>query len=39
MIRSFADKESEKVFNREFSRKLPSDIQRVARRRLELDHE
>jgi proteic killer suppression protein len=36
MIRSFADKESEKVFNRDFSRKLPNDIQRVARRKLEV---
>jgi len=36
MIRTFADKESEKVFNRQFSRKLPSDIQRVARRKFEI---
>ncbi len=36
MIRSFADKETEKLFNREFSKKLPSDIQRVARRKLEI---
>ena len=36
MIRSFADKESEKIFNRDFSRKLPNDIQRVARRKLEV---
>ncbi|MBM4421888.1 MAG: type II toxin-antitoxin system RelE/ParE family toxin [Chloroflexi bacterium] len=36
MIRSFGDKETEKVFNREFSRKLPTDIQRPARRKLEI---
>ncbi len=36
MIKSFADTETEKVFNREFSRKLPPDIQRNARRKLEL---
>ena len=36
MIKSFANIETEKVFNREFSRKLPPDIQRNARRKLEL---
>jgi proteic killer suppression protein len=36
MIRSFADKEAEQVFNREFSRRLPPDIQRPARRKLEI---
>ena len=36
MIKSFACKETEKLFNREFSRKLPQDIQRVARRKLEI---
>ncbi len=36
MIKSFADKETEKVFNRKFSRKLASDIQRPARRKLEI---
>ncbi len=36
MIKSFADHETEKVFNREFSRKLPPDIQRPARRKLEI---
>jgi len=36
MIKGFADKETEKVFNREFSRKLPPDIQRPARRKLEV---
>jgi len=34
LIRSFADPESEKVWNGERSRKLPSDIQNVARRKL-----
>ena len=33
-ILSFADKETEKIFCGEFSRKLPSDIQRVALRKL-----
>lgn len=36
MIQSFADKETEKVFNRQFSRRLPTDIQRIARRKLEI---
>jgi proteic killer suppression protein len=36
MIVSFADKETEKIFGRAFSRKLPADIQRVARRKLEM---
>jgi toxin HigB-1 len=36
MIRSFADKETEKLFNRELSKKLPRDIQRIARRKLEV---
>ncbi len=30
MIISFADKETEKIYRQEFSRKLPSDIQSVA---------
>ena len=34
MIRSFADKETEKVYNQIFSKKLPHDIQRVALRKL-----
>ncbi len=38
MIRSFSDKEAEKLFNRERSRKLPPDIQIVARRKLEMIH-
>lgn len=36
MIRSFADKETEKLFNRQFSRKLPPEIQRTARYKLEI---
>ena len=35
MIKSFADKETEKIFGREFSKKLPNEIQRIARRKLE----
>lgn len=34
MIKSFADKETEKVYNQTFSRKLPQSIQRVALRKL-----
>jgi proteic killer suppression protein len=34
MIKSFKDRESEKVFRRQFSRKLPHDVQRAALRRL-----
>jgi proteic killer suppression protein len=36
VIRSFADKETEKVFTRQFSRELPPEIQRNARRKLEV---
>ena len=36
MIKSFADRETEKVYNRQFSRKLPPDIQPGARRKLEI---
>jgi len=36
MIKSFADKEAKKIFGREFSRKLPNDIQRITRRKLEI---
>ena len=36
MIKSFADAETEKVFNRRFSRKLPGDIQAVALRKLRM---
>ena len=34
MIRSFADRETEKVYNQAFSRKLPQSIQSVALRKL-----
>ena len=34
MIRSFADKETEKIYNQQYSRKLPENIQRVALRKL-----
>jgi proteic killer suppression protein len=36
MIRSFRCKETEKLFGRVFSRKLPHDVQRVARLKLEI---
>lgn len=36
MIKSFADKETEKIFNRQFSRKYSTEIQRIARRKLEI---
>ena len=38
MIQSFRDKETEKVFNGRFSRKLPHDIQRLAERKLIMFH-
>lgn len=34
MIKTFADRETEKIFRQEFSRKLPQTIQRVALRKL-----
>jgi proteic killer suppression protein len=39
MIRSFACKETERLFNDEPSRRLPQQIQRVARRKLLLLHQ
>jgi toxin HigB-1 len=36
MIRSFKSKETEKIFNRERSLRLPSDIQQVALRKLRM---
>lgn len=36
MIRSFKCKETEKIFNRTFSRNFPQDIQRVALRKLRM---
>ncbi len=38
MIRSFKDKETEIVFERNFSKKLPHDIHRVALRKLLMLH-
>ena len=34
MIKSFQDKETAKIFSRQISRKLPQDIQRIARKKL-----
>ena len=34
MIKSFADKETEKIYHQIFSKKLPQDIQRIALRKL-----
>lgn len=36
MIKSFADRESEKIWRGQISRKLPGDIQRTARRKLRM---
>lgn len=38
MIKSFADKETERLFNREAVRRMPANIQRIARRKLEMLH-
>lgn len=38
MILSFRSKETGKIFNREFSQKLPHDIQRIALRKLIILH-
>lgn len=38
MIKTFKDKETRKVFDGRFSRKLPHDIQRVAERKLIMLH-
>ncbi len=38
MIKSFKCDETEKIFNREYPRKLPSDIQRTALRKLRMIH-
>ena len=38
MIRSFSDKETEKVWGREYSRKLPNDIQERALMKLQQLH-
>lgn len=36
MIKSFKDSEAEKIFHRQWSRKLPGDIQQVALRKLRM---
>ncbi|GAB6044249.1 type II toxin-antitoxin system RelE/ParE family toxin [Endothiovibrio diazotrophicus] len=36
MIKSFKDKEAERLFSGRFSRRLPPDIQRAAARKLEI---
>ena len=36
MIRTFKDRETEKIFKRELSRKIPSDIQEIALRKLRM---
>jgi proteic killer suppression protein len=36
VIKGFADKESERLFARQFSKRLPHDFQRSARRKLEV---
>ena len=36
MIKTFADKETEKVFNRQFSRKRPHKIQALVKRKLDM---
>lgn len=36
MIRSFADRDAERLFGRRFSRRLPGDLQKAALRNLEL---
>jgi proteic killer suppression protein len=36
MIKNFVSKETEKLFNRQRSKKLPQSIQRIARRKLEI---
>lgn len=36
MIKSFACKETEKLFNRDFARKLPQSIHQIARQKLEI---
>jgi len=38
MIKSFGDKETEKIFNRKVSRKLPNEIQRNALKKLNMIH-
>jgi toxin HigB-1 len=39
MIRSFADRDAEALFNGRFAKKLAHDVQRVAQRKLRLIHQ
>jgi proteic killer suppression protein len=39
MIRSFFDQDTERLFHGRFARKLPSDIQRIAQRKLRQIHQ
>ncbi len=39
MIKSFRCKETEKIFHREYSRKLPENIQKAALRKLRMIHQ
>ncbi len=39
MLRSFACRETERLFNDEAARRIPADIQRVARRKLLMLHQ
>ncbi|HUF40022.1 MAG TPA: type II toxin-antitoxin system RelE/ParE family toxin [Anaerolineales bacterium] len=36
MIKSFKDRETEKIYHRHYSKKYPSDIQRIALRKLRM---
>lgn len=36
MIKSFADKETEKVYRREYSKELPIDVQKIGLRKLRM---
>jgi len=36
VIKSFASKETEKLFKRQFSRKIPQSVHQIARRKLEI---
>lgn len=39
MIKNFADKETEKIYNQEFSKKLPQSIQRIALKKTNHDRQ
>jgi len=38
VIESFADKDTQRIWNREFARRLPNEVQRVAYRKLVVLH-